>query len=703
MRRQGGIMANWIWYPGDFEIYHGMKQNYDREERGFFWPAYWHMSDWRHHLRFRAVFCLERQEVIRVAAKGRGYVNVKYRQTPPPWMKQDEEYWSETKYPIGKDIVCQPGDMMVEAVVGNMEGLPCICVTGDTIVSDGTWLVWDFASEEVSAGWNGMYVRPEQNPMEFEYTSQVLQPKEVGEVNGGLLFDFGREVTAETVITFPEDVRDVTLCYGESRQEALDTEFCYLKQELKAGQPGPDGGEMEELFGRFETEGTYHTRLRAFRYIFVPGTEAASGLQLRADHKFVDFPRRSSFTCGDERINKIWEVSEETFRLASGIFFLDGIKRDRWIWSGDAYQSYFINRYVSFDKEICKRTILALKGNDPVVQHINTILDYSMYWVISLEDYFEMTGDDAFLKMIYPKMESMMNYLMEQLDENGFIYGRPGDWVYIDWADLDKEGTLCAEQMLLARSYQAAARVREILGIDGQEYLERFQKLKKNICTYFWDEEKGAYIDSYVSGRRHVTRHANIFAVLFGYTDDDETESIVKNVLLNDEVDAITTPYFKFYELEVLASLGYFDRVMETMKDYWGGMLDRGADTFWEEFKPDQPEEEQYSMYGDKYGKSLCHAWGASPIYLIGRYFMGVRPVTPAYASFEVKPQLGQFERFECTFPVGEGSVWMRYENGILKVKADRPGGVLKAGQDSYELETDKELVIVEERGSDQR
>ena len=146
---------------------------------------------------------------------------------------------------------------------------------------------------------------------------------------------------------------------------------------------------------------------------------------------------------------------------------LDGIKRDRWIWSGDAYQSYFINRYVSFDKEICKRTILALKGNDPVVQHINTILDYSMYWVISLEDYFEMTGDDAFLKMIYPKMESMMNYLMEQLDENGFIYGRPGDWVYIDWADLDKEGTLCAEQMLLARSYQAAARVREILGIDG--------------------------------------------------------------------------------------------------------------------------------------------------------------------------------------------------------------------------------------------
>lgn len=45
-------MANWIWYPGDFEIYHGMRQNFDREERGFFWPAYWHIADCRRHVVF---------------------------------------------------------------------------------------------------------------------------------------------------------------------------------------------------------------------------------------------------------------------------------------------------------------------------------------------------------------------------------------------------------------------------------------------------------------------------------------------------------------------------------------------------------------------------------------------------------------------------------------------------------------------------
>jgi hypothetical protein len=29
-------------------------------------------------------------------------------------------------------------------------------------------------------------------------------------------------------------------------------------------------------------------------------------------------------------------------------------------------------------------------------------------------------------------------------------------------------------------------------------------------------------------------------------------------------------------------------------------------------------------MYGRPFGKSLCHAWGASPIYLLGKYYLGV-------------------------------------------------------------------------------
>lgn len=702
-------MANWIWYPGDFEIYHGMCQNFDREERGFFWPAYWHVADCRHHVVFHAKYELKEKTAFTVWAQGIGHVQLKWTEDLAAVLPEGEnageagaaavKRWKEWKAPLGEEIRCPAGLVFVDVVVGNRTGLPCILAEGDVICSGEDWTVTDFVSGGVPVGLNDMYTRADQDPQRFEYTSCLCMPETEREADGGILYDFGTEITAELLVRITGDRPErVTLCYGESEAEALDTQMCYLKQVLEI--PSPEAvreqlGRGERTpFGCWEDENTYHTKLRAFRYVYVPEREAAGRIRPEAVCKYVDFPVRSGFTCEDPLLNRIWEVADHTFRLCSGIFFLDGIKRDRWIWSGDAYQSYFINQYLFADREICKRTILALRGNDPIVEHINTIVDYSMYWVISIENYYNMTGDAQFVRQIYPKMQSMMEYLDAQTDEQGFLYGRPGDWIYIDWANMDKDGTLCAEQMLLARSYQAMCAVRRLLGMDSSEYEEKRTRLLANIRKFFWDDEKGAFIDSYTSGRRNVTRHANIFALLFGYADEEQAASIMENVLLNDQVEAITTPYFKFYELEALALQGRFDLVMTSIRSYWGSMLEAGASTFWEEYRPGQPAEEQYGMYGDPFGKSLCHAWGASPIYLLGRYCCGVRSTAPGYASFEVAPRLELFREFSCFFPVNEGTVYMNRKDGCLEVWADRDGGVLKVNGQEYVLEKDVHLTV---------
>lgn len=683
-------MANWIWYPGDFEIYHGMCQNFEREERGFFWPAYWDVADCRHHVMFHGDYELSDETSFRVHAHGIGYVLVKWKAEAPPWFPKDRDFFKEKKYVIGQQINCPKEHVFIEIVLANKTGLPSVYVEGEVISSDSKWKVSDFVEPPKPAGYNNMFVRAEQNPMEFEYTVKPCRPVSVQQINGGTLYDFGEELTADTVIEFgPGGSKEITLCYGESKAEALDTELCYLKQVIS-----PELTPKESPFGIWETESRYHTKLRAFRYIFVPGSENPAEVKITAEYKYVDFPQRSRFTCSDSEVNEIWNVADRTFRLASGIFFLDGIKRDRWIWSGDAYQSYFINRYLFADREVDKRTIIALRGNDPITGHINTIVDYSLYWIISLENYYYSYKDKEFLEMMYPKLESMMDYCMAQTDEKGFLYGRPGDWIFIDWANMDKSGVISAEQMLLARSYQAMIRVRGWLGMDASAFEKKLEGLLANIKSYFWDEEKGAYIDCFESGKRNVTRHANIFALLFGYADKAQAQSILKNVLKNDQIEAITTPYFKFYELEALAQLGEFSTVMKSMKSYWGGMLQKGATTFWEEYKPGEPEEQQYGMYGDKYGKSLCHAWGASPIYLLGRYFMGIRPTSEAYESFEVRPAVEQFGSLSCKFPLGEGYVNMDCDGSRLTVLTDRQGGMLYIGDDSYTLEKGKELSI---------
>ncbi|MDO3409748.1 hypothetical protein QWJ34_08230 [Saccharibacillus sp. CPCC 101409] len=661
-------MNGWIWFPGDFEIYHMMKQNFSREERGFDWPAYWYASGWNHKIEFSRIYELAEQTTFTAYVRGKGYIAVKRRL--PDGSKQVK------KYPFGQQVTCAPGKVEIEAVVAHLEGLPSVLVQGRVIASDESWLASNHLEHELPAGVSELFTRPEQDPAVFPYAHELKEPIAIEQVNGGRLLDFGYDVTAATLLTFNAEFKAVTLCYGESRTEALDVEDCYLRQNIRSS----DDHGLERI-----GELTFATRLRAFRYIFLPGIEDDS-VVVTADRQFVDFGGVSEFQSSDERLNEIWAVADRTFRACSDIFFLDGIKRDKWVWSGDAYQSYFINPYTFFNKEIVERTIVGLRGGEPFRQHLNTIVDYSLYWLISLEDYYNTFGDLRFLETVYAKMESLLDYCCRQIDERGFIYGRPGDWIYIDWAEFDKLGPLCAEQMLLARAYESVIVVRGALGKPAFDLEEKLAELKTNIERFYWDEELGGYIDSYESGSRNVTRHANIFAVLFGYAEGERVETIKRRVLLNPDIPAIHTPYFKFWELEVMAKIGEYAYVIEQIKSYWGGMLDQGATTFWEYYDPSETGPEKYAMYGDKYGKSLCHAWGASPIYLIGRYLLGVRPTAPGYASFEVAPRTELPGELTCTLPVGAGSVTIERLRERLTVTASAARGVLRLSDRVVEL-----------------
>ena len=133
----------------------------------------------------------------------------------------------------------------------------------------------------------------------------------------------------------------------------------------------------------------------------------------------------------------------------------------------------------------------------------------------------------------------------------------------------------------------------------------------------------------------------------------------------------------RFYELEALCALGEQDYVLREMKDYWGGMLKLGATSFWEEYNPAKKGEEHYSMYGRKFGKSLCHAWGASPLYLLGKYYLGVKPTSPGYATYEVTPDLGGLQWMEGIVPAPEGDIELYVSRDQVKIKASAGKGTL--------------------------
>jgi len=489
----------------------------------------------------------------------------------------------------------------------------------------------------------------------------------------GMLYDFGKETFGYLNISGSSPEKKLCVYYGESREEALDTDHTYT---------------IEHIDGKSD----YKLTQRAFRYIFIKGADTS--LSVDMDYEYLPIERRGSFRCNNDLFNKIWDLCAYTFHLNSREGFLDGIKRDRWIWGGDAYQCNHINNYLFFDPNIEQRTNIALIGKDPVDHHISGIVDYSFLYIIGLYEHYFTHGDLKFLKQIYSKAVQLMVFCETRLNKDGFIEGSADDWTFIDWSPIDKTGAVAAEQMLCIKAYESLGKIAQAIGKNSEEWEKKSAFMKQKIDEYYWDDEKGAYIDSYASGRRNVTRHANIFAIMFDIANEEKVASIVKNVIKNDSVTKITTPYFEGYELDVLAKLGDFKFIEDMLDSYWGGMIRLGATTIWEGYDPSHSGARHYQMYWQRYDKSLCHAWGSTPIYLFGKYYLGVTPTSPAYETFKVEPQLGGLDEIEGTVPVKGGEVRVRMDKHRVSVTATKSGGTLIVGGKEYPLPVNETVVI---------
>ncbi len=649
--------AKWIWRLGDFENYHGELLHNRRTEKGLYYPAMWKLDTPARSVMLYKIADLEREETIKV------YSNA------------DEASLTVNgvRHQTGVEIRLEKGRNFIKISGHKDGGFPAFYCEGDTFASDGSWSV---AVDDTPVGYSDMYTEPDDDPEVFKFAYRRIYPVSEEETDGGILFDFGNEFFGKLIFS---DIRGdgCTAVCGESREEATDGDNAVVYVDVK-----PENG-------------AFTSTSVAFRYVFVP---KCCRCDLSADYEYLPLEDKGAFRSDDELINKIWDIADYTLHLNAREGFFDGIKRDRWVWSGDAYQSYFVNYYLMNNNDIVRRTQRILRGSSPMVRHINTIPDYTFYWIAATWEYYFHTGDDAFVKSIYPLMLSAMDFAERRLNGDGLYEKRQGDWVFVDWANnFDKDsGPLCAEQMLLCRAYGCIAKTALLLG-DGagaERFLRREKEVCKKINLLYWDEEKHAFIDDCKTGNRNVTRHANIFALLFGLTDEKRKAEIIEHVIKNPDIPVISTPYFEFFELDAMCGIGDIGFMTDMLKNYWGGMIEKGATTFWESYFPEQSRVENYAMYGRPYGKSLCHAWGSSPIYLIGKYILGVRPTSPGYATFEVVPNAACFRSFSGKVPAGKGTVSVTLSDGKYTVLSDTGGGTLIVKGERLAIEKNVPITV---------
>ena len=685
--------ATWIWYPGDYEIWLGNEMNNRRTDRGAYFPPFWKQDSHYVTVEFSTVTAdLQAPEEIEIAAEGKYNVKID----------------GKMMFGMPRKAVIGQGRHRINIKVHSQAVPPALFVSGKTINTGKDWKVtfedkeWIDDSGKASdtsstvympAGfWN--FCKASEKPSAFKLPTERHEP--VSAVNG--LYDFGKETFGYVILHSLKGDGAVNIYYGESQEEAEDKEHCETYDRLLV-----ENGIVTDLATNDQAEAGSAYRLgnsKAFRYVKVEAEGGCSLEGVSMDYEYMPEEEKGTFRCSDDELNEIWKVGVYTMQLTSREFFIDGIKRDRWVWSGDAAQSYLMNYYLFNDNEMVKRTIWLLAGKAPVTSHINTIMDYTFYWFNSVYDYYLYSGDRHFLGQIYPVMKTNMAYVLGRTDNDGMVEGLDGDWVFVDWADepMDKHGQLSFEQILFRKSLESIAAVATIVGadVDAKDYAAKAAGLASKIEPFFWDDEKNALVHNRVDGMKSskVFRYSNMFAIMYGYLDKQKQEKVKESVILNDAVLRITTPYMRFYELEALCQLGEQERVMKEMKAYWGGMLNEGATSFWEKYNPDEHGRDKLAMYGRPYGKSLCHAWGASPIYLLGKYYLGVVPTKPGFEEYTVAPTLGGLEWMEGTVPTPFGKVCVKMDAHSVSVKSDGGKGTLIVGDKRIEIPTNEEIKV---------
>ncbi len=631
-------MAYWIWFPHDFEIDLRAKVEMRREEHGMTCPSIWRMDAPGRAIAFQKTYTLDRAGSARLYAQGGAYVCI-----------------DGVSAPDRSDRIALPaGTHTLNVAVMNPNGLPALYLEGD-VETDGSFLACENNVDFLPCGWSALFDAPERRPMDYRLPTRRVRP--AGYTPEGLI-DFGREVFGFVRMT-STSAGPYCVFYGESAQEAL------------AGKRGETWDE-----GRFEAAGeTVRLPSRAMRYVRVAGPVDEKSVEM--DLEYNGLAWRAAFSCEDERLEAIYKVSAYTMELCTREFFLDGIKRDRWVWAGDALQSVMMNHYSYFDSATARRTLAALRGREPFNQHINTILDYTFYWIIAVwEDYF-FTGDSAFIQSMYAKMVSAMNYTRAFLSADGFVVGQKRDWVFVDWAPMSKEGELCFEQVLMWKALTILSQCAQLVGAeaDRERYCAEADALRSGIFKVFWDEKKGTLAHQRLEGvvQGH-TRYAPMFALMYGMLDEDKARAVIQNTLLAEDAPVITTPYMRFYEMEALMRAGKAREVLREVKDYWGGMLDLGATSIWEQFDPTEEGDAHYAMYGRPFGRSLCHCWGAGPVYLFGRYLLGVSPTEPGYAAYEVRPELAGMRHVRGKVPAPQGEIAVEATEAGVTVRSTCKG-----------------------------
>lgn len=376
-----------------------------------------------------------------------------------------------------------------------------------------------------------------------------------------------------------------------------------------------------------------------------------------------EMEREAEIVTNDELLNDILKTAAYTLKLNFQKGYIwDGIKRDRLVWCGDLHPEIITSLYLFGDNDNIKNSLSFLRESASAYSWINNIPSYSAWWVINLCDYCEMTGNWEYFEQNRDYALGVIDHFYQCITKDGemVIEGGFGMEYFLDWSTHetpDAKMGVYALLRIMAQKYSAIE--------ENDKCVALMKALEKPLEV------------------QTAVKPVRAFQVLAGRDCPKDDKAMLEQ----GGAKGFST-FMAYYILKAMAKTGSSD-MLEVLKTYYGGMLSRGATSFWEDFDIDWlensgrideiPAEGQKDIHGD-FGKycyqqfrhSLCHGWSSGVYAFIVEYILGVN-IEDGGKKVSVHPHLMGLEKIDAKIPVKDG--WLNISICGEDVKVSAPEG----------------------------
>jgi hypothetical protein len=475
-----------------------------------------------------------------------------------------------------------------------------------------------------------------------------------------ILLDFGREIQGglQIVTTAGKNTPiKIRVRFGESVSEAMS--------DIGGKQGATNDHAMRDFIMELPWLGVAETGNSGFRFVRIDLlTEDVELLikEVNAIFTYRDIPYLASFRCNDERLNNIWMTGAYTVHLNMQEYVWDGIKRDRLVWLGDLHPEVMTISSVFGFSEVVPKSLALARDITPLPEWMNGMCSYSLWWVIIHRDWYRYHGNLDYLKEQKQYLTGLINLLFTKVDAKGKEQ-LDGGGRFLDWpSSPNKQGVNAGLQALMVITFQSASELFTALG--NKELAEK--------CT-----KTAGLMQKQVPDHNKLKQAAALMSIA----------GILPAEKANNEVIRPGGPkgfstFYGYYMLQAQAKAGDHQSALDNIRQYWGGMIDMGATTFWEDFDLEWTtnaapinelvpagKKDIHADFGAYCYKnlrhSLCHGWASGPTAWLSENVLGVHVVEPGCKVIRVEPHLGDLQWVEGTFPTPFGVVEISHKKGV--------------------------------------